>query len=349
MSEPPAGHAGGAGPGEDPPGLDLARLEAWLDAELPGLRSGHLRGTVIAGGRSNLTYRLEDGGSVWALRRPPLGHVLPTAHDMAREFRVISGLRGSEVPVPVAVGLCEDPSVLGCPFYLMDFVDGVVLSRPRAVPADARHRVGELLVDTLVALHTVDPGAVGLGDLGRPDGFRTRQVERWHRQFAASWEGDHPVETEVVRRLRGGVPTDGPTGIVHGDYRLTNLMYRPDLSAVAAVVDWEMATLGDPLTDVALLHAYHSLASRAPGLLADFGPAQGYLGPDELVARYCAATGTPGEALDWYLTFAYFKISAIAAGIHARHRAGLTVGEGFEAFGSVVDLALDAALSHLPT
>jgi aminoglycoside phosphotransferase (APT) family kinase protein len=334
---------------EQPPGVDLDRIARWLDNAVPGLRRGPLRARLIAGGRSNLTYRLDDGTSAWALRRPPLGHVLPTAHDMAREYTVINGLRRSPVPVPVPVALCEDESVLGCPFYLMDFVDGVVLSRPGEIgdPAAAR-RVSELLVDTLVTLHGVDPGPVGLDDLGRPDGFRARQVERWHRQFAASSDAEHPDEVEVVRRLRAAVPESGPTGIVHGDYRLTNLMFARDLGSVAAVVDWEMATLGDPLTDVGLLFAYHHIAGSTGGVMADFGPAHGYLSPEQLLERYCAATGTPARALDWYLGFAFFKIAGIAAGIHARHRQGRTVGEGFDVFGPLVQLTLDAALERLP-
>lgn len=333
-----------------PPGVDLHRLTAWLDRAAPGLRRGVLRARLIAGGRSNLTYRLDDGTSAWALRRPPLGHVLPTAHDMAREYKVINGLRRSPVPVPIPVALCEDESVLGCPFYLMDFVDGVVLSRPDEVRDRLTARtVSELLVDTLVTLHGVDPEPVGLGDLGRPDGFRGRQVERWHRQFAASWDGDHPDERETVRRLRAAVPRFGPTGIVHGDYRLTNLMFDRGLTRVAAVMDWEMATLGDPLTDVGLLYAYHDLARSSGGVMADFGPRHGYLSAPELLHRYCRATSTAPEALDWYIGFAYFKIAAIAAGIHARHRQGRTLGEGFEAFGPLVQLTLDAALAHLPT
>jgi aminoglycoside phosphotransferase (APT) family kinase protein len=338
---------------DEPAGVNLERLTTWFDRTLPGLRAGPLSARLITGGRSNLTYRLQDGASVWALRRPPLGHVLPTAHDMAREYRVISGLRRSPVPVPIPVGLCEDDEVLGCPFYVMDFVEGVVLDRPDAVPDAARaRRVSELLVDTLVTLHRVEPEPIGLGDLGRPEGFRQRQVQRWHRQFAASADSDDASllarEEEVVGRLLRDVPAAGPTGVVHGDYRLTNLMLAPDLDSVAAVVDWEMATLGDPLTDVGLLYAYHDLAGRAPGIMADFGRGLGYLGPQDMLDRYGAATGTRTDSLQWYISFAYFKIAAIAAGIHARHRQALTVGEGFEHFGPLVRLTLDAAAERAP-
>lgn len=179
------------------PGVDFDALTRWLDSEQPGLRRGELSGEVIAGGKSNLTYRLTDGSSTWALRRPPLAHVLPTAHDMAREFRVISALAGTHVPVAHAIASCADPAVLGAPFYLMEFIDGVVLDRPAVlagVDAATAQAVSDRLVDTLVELHAVDPAAVGLADFGRPDGFLARQLARWHKQWtprppdrATSW------------------------------------------------------------------------------------------------------------------------------------------------------------------
>src|SRR3954468_10217997 len=174
---------------EDLPGVDLGALTRWLDDTQPGRRHGPLDGPVIAGGKSNLTSRIADGVTTWALRRPPLAHVLPTAHDMAREFRVISALAGTAVPVPPAIGLCEDSAVLGAPFYLMGFVDGIVLDKATVLaeltpPAAARSC--ELLMDTLVHLHEVDPPAVGLAEFGRPEGFLTRQVRRWHQQWQAS-------------------------------------------------------------------------------------------------------------------------------------------------------------------
>ena len=169
---------------------------SWLDAERPGLRQGELSGEVIAGGKSNLTYRITDGATTWALRRPPLAHVLPTAHDMTREFTVLSGLVPTDVPVPAPVVLCDDPDVLGAKFYLMDFVDGVVLDRKDALAAltpEKAKGTGVLLMDTLVDLHAVDPAAVGLGEFGRPDGFLARQVKRWHQQWQAN-ETEHRSE-----------------------------------------------------------------------------------------------------------------------------------------------------------
>jgi aminoglycoside phosphotransferase (APT) family kinase protein len=332
----------------DIPGLDLGRVTAWLDRELPGLRTGELRAEVIAGGRSNLTYRLTDGTSTWALRRPPMGHVLPTAHDMAREFTVISALHGSHVPVPEPIALCADRDVLGEPFYLMSFVDGIVLERPDLVPdAATATQASELLVDTLVALHAVDPDRIGLRDFGRPEGFLQRQVARWHKQFQASAPDGSDVETEVVQQLAERLPESARTSIVHGDYRLTNVLYAPDFSRIAAVVDWEMATLGDPLTDLGLLYVYHERSGAADAVMPDFPSSQGFLGPDQLLERYAARTGQQLDELDWYIAFGYFKLAVIAAGIHARYLQGKTVGSGFEVFGQLRDSTLAAAAERI--
>lgn len=328
----------------DPPGLSLDRVRSWLDEHRPGLVDGPLTATVIAGGRSNLTYRLTDGQSLWALRRPPLGHVLPTAHDMAREYRVIAALADTPVAVPEAIALCTDPDVVGQPFYLMSFVDGVVVeSAAQASDPLTARRSTTLLVDMLAALHAVDPAAVGLADFGRPDGFRQRQVARWHKQFLASWSGEHDVEAAVVGELARHVPADGPVGIVHGDYRLTNVMFDPGLSEIRAVVDWEMATIGDPLMDVGLLYVYHELSSATGTVMPEFSTERGFLGPAAMVERYSVLTGTPTDALAWYIAFGYFKLAVIAAGIHARYQQGLTVGAGFGQFGPLVDVTLERA------
>src|SRR6185437_5325436 len=192
---------------DEPPGIDLARLTDWFDTQLPNTRNGNLRAQLIIGGRSNLTYRLSDDNQDWALRRPPLGHVLPTAHDMAREFTVISALHGSSVPVPEPVALCEDRDVLGMSFYLMSFVDGVVVERPELVPDETTAtRISEQLVDTLVKLHSIDPAQIGLADFGRPDGYLQRQVSRWHRQFQASVPDGHQLEQRVVDALQADIP-----------------------------------------------------------------------------------------------------------------------------------------------
>ncbi|HET6210464.1 MAG TPA: phosphotransferase family protein [Jatrophihabitans sp.] len=336
-------------PGQDaPPGVDLARLTSWLDEQAPGLRQGSLSAQLITGGRSNLTYRLSDDHQHWALRRPPLGHVLPTAHDMAREFKVISALHGSQVPVPKPVALCQDPDVLGEPFYLMSFVEGVVIERPELVPDQTTAtRITEQLVDTLVALHGIAANDIGLADFGRPDGYLQRQVARWHRQFQASVPAGHQQEQQVVGALQAEIPTGGRAGIVHGDYRLTNVLFDRQLTGIEAVVDWEMATLGDPLTDLGLLYVYHERAAGTDTVMPNFPSEQGFLSPQRMIARYAERAGQQLAELDWYIAFGYFKLGVIAAGIHARYLQGLTVGAGFEVFGTLRDSTLAAAAARL--
>jgi aminoglycoside phosphotransferase (APT) family kinase protein len=333
---------------DGPPGLSLSSLTRWLDAHQPQLRRGDLQASVIPGGRSNLTYEVTDGSTRWALRRPPLGHVLPTAHDMSREFTVISALHDSAVPVAAPVAYCDDRDILGEPFYLMSFVDGVVLERPDLVSdsATAEHAT-ETLVDTLVALHSVDPEEVGLADFGKVEGFLDRQVRRWNKQFFSSVPDGNPLEESVVEALTEKLPKTTRAGVVHGDYRLTNVLYSRDFSRIEAVVDWEMATLGDPLTDVGLLYVYHQLAGASQGVMPNFPPERGFLSPDEMVARYADATTLDIGNLDWYIALGYFKLSVIAAGIHARYLQGKTVGSGFEIFGAMVERTLEAAHSQL--
>jgi len=334
----------------DLPGVDLPALTAWLDAERPGLRQGELSGEVIAGGKSNLTYRMTDGTTTWALRRPPLAHVLPTAHDMVREFRVISALEPTAVPVAHPVALCSDPDVLGAPFYLMSFVDGVVLDRPKALAAltpETARSTCEQLMDTLVTLHEIDPATVGLSDFGKADGFLERQVRRWHQQWQASETEPRAVLAEAIDRLTSTMPTQSAPGIVHGDYRLTNVMYRPDLSEIAAVVDWEMSTLGDPLTDVGLLVVYQTLSANADLVMPRMSPDDGWFTAEEMVARYAAGSSRDLSDLDWYVGFGYFKLAVVAEGIHHRFLQGKTVGDGFAHFGPAVPALLAAAVSAL--
>lgn len=340
----------------DLPGVDLDALRSWLDAAHSGLRRGDLAGEVLAGGKSNLTYRITDGTTTWALRRPPLAHVLPTAHDMVREYRVISALADTDVPVPAAVALCDDAGVLGAPFYLMGFVNGIVLDRPEViagVPPGAAHAACEQLVDTLVALHAVDPARVGLADFGRPAGFLQRQLGRWHTQWLASQTRPLGQLDEVVQRLTATLPDQSAATIVHGDYRLTNVMYRSGtaggLDGIAAVVDWEMATLGDPLADLGLHLTY-----RDPVFDAVLGEAAAATSPrqpaaDALAAHYAAVTGRDVGGLSFYLGLGYFKAAIIAAGIHARHVHGHTVGAGFEGAGTAVAPLAAAGLAALRT
>jgi aminoglycoside phosphotransferase (APT) family kinase protein len=315
----------------DLPGLDLPRLTAWLDEHRPGLRQGELRAALLAGGRSNLTYRLTDEVHTWALRRPPLGHVLPTAHDMAREYRVLSALRGTGIPVAGAVAFGTDPGVIGAPFYLMDFVDGRVLATTEdttALSPQEAARTGELLVDTLTALHGLDPEAAGLKGFGHPAGFLERQVKRWHRQWRSSETRPVDLLGTIVDRLSVSVPQGERPGIVHGDYRLANTIFTPALDRIAAVIDWEMATVGDPLTDLGLLVVYQSLAADGEFGLAPLRPADGHLTAAQLTARYRAGSSRDLGRLNWYVGFGFFKLAVISETIRYRHLAGQTVGAG---------------------
>jgi aminoglycoside phosphotransferase (APT) family kinase protein len=241
-------------------GIDPGPVTAWFRANVAGVRPP-LRFRQIAGGRSNLTYRVDDAaGSSWVLRRPPLHGVLPSAHDMGREHRVISALAGTPVPVPATFGLCQDAAVTGAPFYVMAYVDGVVPRDEATVAASldeaARGAAAGSLVDALVALHQVDPDEVGLGDLGRRHGYLERQLARWQRQLEQSRTRPLPALDEVHRRLAANLPTQvGSARIVHGDFRLDNVVLSP-AGQVLAVLDWELCTLGDPLADVGLLLVY---------------------------------------------------------------------------------------------
>src|SRR3954451_8153033 len=339
---------------EELPGVDLAALTRWLDDTQPGRRQGPLEGAVIAGGKSNLTYRITDGTTTWALRRPPHAHVLPTAHDMVREFRVISALAGTAVPVAPAVALCDAPAVLGAPFYLMGFVDGVVLDRPdrlAGLTTRAATRSCELLMDTLVELHEVDPAAVGLADFGRPEGFLARQVRRWHQQWQASETRPLDELAATVDRLTATLPEQSAPAIVHGDYRLTNVMFAPGEEGIgdriAAVVDWEMATLGDPLTDLGLLVVYQDLAQQGDTIMPQLRPEAGFLSSEQLIARYAQRSTRDLTHLSWYVGFGYFKLAVVAEGIHRRFLAGKTVGAGFDHLGAAVPALLAAALRAL--
>ena len=322
-----------------PPGLDLAALEQHLRWTLPGLLQGPLSAQLLAGGRSNLTYLLTDGGQRWVLRRPPLGHVLETAHDMRREHRLLTALAPTDVPVPRPL-LLVGPEVIGAPFYLMEYADGQVL-RERAQlerwDAAAATALADELVDVLVRLHRLDPEQVGLGDLGRPQGYLERQLRRWARQLEASHSRELPELTRLAERLGERLPVSQATGIVHGDYRLDNVVVEADRGRVVAVLDWEMATLGDPLADVASTVVWwdgmRGLDSPVAAVPADV---PGFPGGDHLLAAYDRHSSLDLTPLPWYLGFAFFKIAAIFEGIHFRAQQGLTVGDGFERLGDMV-------------
>jgi aminoglycoside phosphotransferase (APT) family kinase protein len=330
------------------PGLDLDRFRAFFDRACPGEVTGPLTASLVAGGKSNLTYVVTDGRKEWVLRRPPLGHVLATAHDMAREHRVMTALRDTAVPVPRTYALCEDEDVLGAPFYVMERVHGTpyrTASELAALGPERTRAVSVRAVETLATLHSVDPEAVELGDFGRPEGFLERQVRRWKKQLDASHSRDLEGADELHALLAASIPTEQAPAIVHGDFRLDNLLVDSH-DRVAAVLDWEMATLGDPLTDVALMLVYGRLGSLDASV-SDSSSAPGFLSETETVELYADRSGRDLSAMGFYLGLASFKLAVILEGIHFRHTQGQTVGEGFDSVGAAVEPLLAAGLTSL--
>ncbi|MBB6119697.1 phosphotransferase family protein [Nocardiopsis algeriensis] len=317
-------------------GLDTERLRKYLDRAAPGMVGGPLTGRMIPGGKSNLTYVVTDGTDSWVVRRPPLGHVLATAHDMSREYRVMTALRDTDVPVPRTHLLCEDTEVLGAPFYVMEYVPGTPFrTREEIAPLgpEGVRSVAESLLTTLGRLHAVVPEKVGLGDFGRPEGFLERQVRRWRKQLDASRSRDIPGIDELHEELARKLPEQSAPAIVHGDYRLDNVLVGED-GRINAVLDWEMATLGDPLVDLGLMLVYQQQPVALGRAAAT--SAEGYPSPGELVELYARTTGRDVSRLNWYQAFGSFKLAVIAEGIHFRHSQGLTVGSGFDRIGEMV-------------
>jgi aminoglycoside phosphotransferase (APT) family kinase protein len=337
--------------GATPDGIDRDGVEEWFEAYVPGARLP-LSFDRISGGHSNLTYSVEDSaGRRWALRRPPLGKRLASAHDMAREHRVITALRDTAVPVPPVVGLCEDDGVNGAPFYVMEFLEGPVLRAEADAarfpdPAD-RRAIGERVIDTLVDLHSVDPDGVGLGDLGKREGQVARQLRRWQGQWEKSKTRELPLVDEVHDRLAARIPEQGPATIVHGDYRLDNMILR-DSGEVAAVVDWELCTLGDPLTDVGMLVVYWGEEGDELVPLEPATQAPGFPSREEVKTRYAERSGRDLGELDFYIALGLWKLAVILEGVYARHSAGQYGGsaeevEGMRRFAGVVERLAEAA------
>jgi aminoglycoside phosphotransferase (APT) family kinase protein len=338
-----------------PPGIaSVPRLEEWLAGALVSAPLSVTSVELITGGRSNLTYRvtIRDGAGQErpvVLRRPPLGHVLPTAHDMTREFRVLTGLGGSRVPVARPLAICADAEVIGAPFYVMDFVpgrifrtlqDAVTLTQPQA------RRLSEDLADMLANIHGVDVTAAGLADLGRGAGYLRRQLARWQRQWELSVTREVPGYGALVTRLTGALPGEGDTTLVHGDFRIDNVLV--DTTAeprIAAVVDWEMATLGDPLADLGLTLVYWTEAGEAGWLAVstDATAAPGFHTRAQFAETYAAKTGRDISRIEYYMAFGYFKLAVVLEGINARYLKNQTVGEGFDQEGKAVPLLIARA------
>ena len=335
---------------EVPDGIDRARVEDWFEANVGGVELP-LAFRKISGGHSNLTYEVGDaGGRRWALRRPPLGKRLGSAHDMGREQKVVSALAATDVPVAPIAGFCEDESVNGAPFYVMEFVEGPILrSQVEAeehFDESERHAIGERVVDTLVDIHSVDVDAAGLGDLGKKEDYVARQLHRWQGQWRKSKSRELPVVDEVHDRLVARIPEQGAATIVHGDYRLDNMILA-DSGEVAAVVDWELCTLGDPLADVGLLFVYWSqLGDQLTALMQPPTLAAGFPTRDELMRRYAERSGRDLRQLDFYVALARWKLAIILEGVYSRYAAGQygKTDQGIDEFSkSVEDLANAAA------
>ncbi len=345
-----------AGASDVPPGIDLDRLLPFFAEHVPGASLERpLRATMLTGGSSNLTYVVTDGVEEWVLRRQPLGHVLPTAHDMIREHRVQAALASTNVPVARMFAVCDDPAVNGGPFYVMERMHGVVLGSvddcPHYTDDDARNAAGAL-VDVLARLHAVDPASVGLSEFGRPDGYLERQVRRWSQQWERSKQRELPEIDELVRRLNAAIPVSGPPAIVHGDYNFRNVMLdADDPGRLLAVFDWEMATLGDPLADLGLMLCYWGRRDGLPPFSSrgEIGASQGpqaWPSNAELIAMYERASGRSVEQVDFYVVLALYKLAVIMEGIYSRYRQGLTVeGVGGDHIEELVTTLVHAGLA----
>ncbi len=308
-----------------PRGIDAEPVSAWILDRRPDL-TPPLEFELITGGASNLTYRITDrAGTLLVLRRPPTGHVLASAHDMAREHRIMSALRDTPVPVPPMIGLCQDEAVNGADFYVMGFVAGKIifdLADGEAVDPSLRPVMTESLTDTLAALHALDPATVGLGDLGRTEDYCARQLRRWKRQIDEGSDRDMPLFHDLHRRFVDSIPPQQGAGIVHGDYRMDNCMMGDD-GSVAAVLDWELCTLGDVLADVAGMAMWWGDDPRAQGRLADVPTkAAGFGSRVDMLERYGRRTDRDISELPWYVAFQHWRLAAISEGVRVRFAAG---------------------------
>jgi len=339
--------------GAEVKGIERGRVTEWFVAHTPGVKPP-LGFQLIAGGHSNLTYKLTDAaGRLYVLRRPPLGAVLATAHDMAREHRIISAIGETEVPVPPALGLCEDEDVNGAPFYVMEYVEGHVLvdgaSTERLYDEEERYRIGCSVIQVLADLHRLDPDQIGLGDLGRRGAYLARQLKRWRTQWEKSKTRELAAMEEVHQALQDRMPEQIGASVVHGDYRLGNMLVARD-AGVAALLDWELCTLGDPMADVGYLMnswiqpgeggATMRGAAMAPTIAGGFPDRETFL------TRYAELTGRDVRGVDYYRAFQYWRLAAIVEGVLARYLKGVMGNAAdTEAFRSQVDSLAGEALA----
>ncbi len=336
-------------------GIHHDRVSAWLSEHLPQTRPPY-EFDPIQGGHSNLTYRVIDSkGKSVVLRRPPIGHLLATAHDMAREHRIIAALASTDVPVPPALGLCEDASVNDAPFYVMDWVEGHILENSEMaaerIPVDRRGVLGEEIVDVLAKLHSVDPDAVGLGRLGRKEDYLKRQLKRWSTQWTNSKTRELPAMEEVSTALAEQVPEQIGTAIVHGDYRIGNMLIS-EAGTVNAVLDWELCTLGDPLADVGYVLNNWAEPGESPPAAhgANLPPsaAEGFPNRAEFLDRYRELTGRDVSKMPYYRAFQYWRSGAIVEGVLDRYLQGKMAGEiDTDHYGKRVEELAEAALESI--
>jgi aminoglycoside phosphotransferase (APT) family kinase protein len=326
--------AGAVRAGEE---IDAAALSAWLKDRLLGIEEP-VAVEQFPGGHSNLTYLLRFGDSELVLRRPPYGSQVKTAHDMGREYRVLSRLHAAYPKAPKALLHCDDPAVIGAPFYVMERVRGVILRHPRApagidLPPERMRAISEAAVDGLAELHAVDWRAAGLEELGRPEGYVARQVEGWADRWRKARTDDVPDLDRAAAWLAAHLPEESGAALIHNDYKYDNLvLHSRELERIVAVLDWEMATIGDPLMDLGTTLGYWMDPDDAPGLrLLPGGPTTlpGNLGRAEIVERYATRTGRDVSHIVFYYVYGLFKIAVIAQQIYSRYKEGLTRDERF--------------------
>lgn len=332
----------------DPAGIDVDPVTAWLGRHVG--TTAPLRFIRLEGGHSNLTYRVEDAhGRAVVLRRPPEGDLLPTAHDMGREHALIAAFGPTDVPVPEALAHCEDETVTGAPFYVMEHVDGTVLHTAElaetSFPEPVRGRIGRSFIDVLARLHAVDPDDVGLGELSKKEAYIARQLKTWWRQYESSKTHDDPDLAAVHQWLLANIPPQGPARVVHGDYRLGNCI-TSDPGDIVAVLDWEIATLGDPLADLGyVLATWPEPADELVASTSATSMAPGFPSREELLARYAGATGADVSGIDYYVAWANWKTACIVQGVYRRYRDGAldTTGVDVAGFRHTVEAATSLA------
>jgi len=339
----------------EPEGYDVEAVEAWIAGNVKGL-TPPLTWTRLQGGHSNLTYRIDDGeGRAAVIRRPPQGELLPKAHDMSREWALISALGSTGVPVAPAMAFCENPEITGAWFYVMGLIDGQPLYSAQEtegrIPRDERQTLAWSFVDVLADLHKLDPDEIGLSDLGKKEDYVGRQLRTWFRSWTSSIidaEYDDPRAHEIRDYLAGNIPDQGPAKVVHGDYGLHNCLVGANYKVVA-VVDWEISTLGDPLADLG--YALNAWAEPGEGREGAATALSGFPTRAELAARYEEQSGRDLSKLNYYIGFNWWKTACIIHGVYARYRAGKKSTEGVDMgdFRSRIGEALNASEKALTT